>query len=59
MKRKLTRIIRKTGPCYIAYVKEAPGVNTVGKTLARACRNLDEALVLIITTNRELSFKSR
>jgi predicted RNase H-like HicB family nuclease len=59
LKRKLTRVIRKSGPWYIAYVKEVPGVNTQGKTLAEARRNLDEALALIIATNRELAFEGR
>ncbi len=43
MKRKLTRIIQKRGGCYVAYVKEVPGVNTQGKTPAEGRRNLDEA----------------
>jgi predicted RNase H-like HicB family nuclease len=38
-------------------VKEVPGVNTQGKTLAEARRNLDEALALIIAANRNLSLK--
>jgi predicted RNase H-like HicB family nuclease len=59
MKRKLTRIIRKSGRWFIAHVKEAPGVNTQGKTLAEARRNLDESLALINATNRELLFKRR
>jgi predicted RNase H-like HicB family nuclease len=59
MKRKLTRVIQKRGRWYIAWVKEIPGVNTQGKTLAEARRNLNEALALIIATNRELSFKRR
>jgi predicted RNase H-like HicB family nuclease len=59
MKRKLTRIIRKSGRWYIAYVKEVPGANTQGKTLVAAGRNLDEALALITTANSELSLKRR
>jgi predicted RNase H-like HicB family nuclease len=43
MKRKLARIIQKRGGWYIACVKELPGANTKGRTLAEACRNLDEA----------------
>ncbi len=52
MKRKLTRIIRKSGRWYIAYVKEIPGVNAQGRTLAEARRNLDEATALIIAEHR-------
>jgi predicted RNase H-like HicB family nuclease len=59
MKRKLTRVIRKSGFWYIAYLKEVPGVNTLGKTLAEARRNLDEALALIVAANRSLSLKLR
>jgi len=57
MKRKLTRIIQKRGRWYIAYVKELPGANTQGRTLAEARRNLDDAVTLIISANQELSSK--
>jgi predicted RNase H-like HicB family nuclease len=57
MKRKLTRIIQKRGRCYVAYVKEVPGVNIQGRTLAEARRNLDDALALIVTVNRDLKSK--
>jgi predicted RNase H-like HicB family nuclease len=57
MKRKLTRIIQKRGRWYVAYVKEVPGVNTQGRTLAEARRNLDDALGLIVTVNRDLKSK--
>jgi predicted RNase H-like HicB family nuclease len=40
-------------------VKEVPGVNTQGKTLAEVRRNLDEALALIIAASRDLSLKQR
>ena len=48
MKRKLTLVIQKRGRWYIAYVKEVPGANTQGRTLAAARRNLDEAVALVI-----------
>jgi predicted RNase H-like HicB family nuclease len=57
MKRKLTRIIQKRGRWYVAYVKEVPGVNTQGRTLAEARRNLDDALALIVAVNRDLKSK--
>jgi predicted RNase H-like HicB family nuclease len=57
MKRKLTRIIQKRGRWYVAYVKEVPGVNIQGRTLAEARRNLDDALALIVTVNRDLKSK--
>jgi len=54
MERKFTSIIEKRGKWYVATVKEIPGVNTQGRTLAEARRNLREALKLVIETNREL-----
>jgi predicted RNase H-like HicB family nuclease len=55
MIRKFTAVIEKKGPWYIAWVEEIPGVNTQGKTLAEARRNLKEALQLILEENRLLS----
>jgi len=59
MNRKLKRVIQKRGRWYIAFVKEVPGANTQGRTLAEASRNLEEALTLIIAANRSLSVKRR
>jgi hypothetical protein len=28
MKKKITRVVRKSGELYLAYIKEIPGVNT-------------------------------
>jgi predicted RNase H-like HicB family nuclease len=53
MKRKLTRVIQKHGGWYIAYIKEIPGVNTQGRTLAEARSNLQEALALITEVRAE------
>ncbi len=39
----------------MAYVEEIPGVNTQGRTIAEARRNLKEALAMVIEANRELS----
>jgi predicted RNase H-like HicB family nuclease len=55
MIRKFTAVIEKKGPWYIAWVEEIPGVNTQGKTLGEARRNLKEALQLILEENRLLS----
>ena len=41
----------------MAYVKEIPGVNIQGRTLAEAHRNLKEALALIVEINRGLERK--
>jgi predicted RNase H-like HicB family nuclease len=54
MEQKFTAIIEKRGKWYVATVKEVPGVNTQGRTLAEARRNLKEALELVVKTNREL-----
>ena len=59
MKRQFTSIIEKRGRWYVAYIEEFPGVNTQGRTLAEARRNLKEALTLVIETNRELAAKQR
>ena len=55
MEREFTAVIQKRGRWYIAFVEEVPGVNTQGKTLAEARRNLREALRLILEENRRLS----
>jgi predicted RNase H-like HicB family nuclease len=51
--KKITPIIRKSGSWYIAYIKEIPGVNTQGRTLAEARANLKEALALITEVRSE------
>ncbi len=51
-------MIEKKGRWYVAWVEEIPGVNTQGKTLAEARRNLKEALQLILEQNRLLSKSS-
>ena len=53
MKKKVTRITRKSSGWYIAYIKEIPGVNTQGRTLAEARLNLQEALALITEVRTE------
>jgi predicted RNase H-like HicB family nuclease len=50
--KKITPIIRKSGSWYIAYIKEIPGVNTQGRTLAEARSNLREALALTIEVSK-------
>jgi predicted RNase H-like HicB family nuclease len=59
MKHQFTSVIEKRGRWYVAYVEEMPGVNTQGRTLAAARRNLKEALALVIEANRELSARDR
>ena len=55
MTRDFTAVIEKKGRWYVAWVEEIPGVNTQGKTLAEARRNLKEALQMILEQNRLLS----
>ncbi len=50
MEREFTAVIEKKGRWYVAYVEEIPGVNTQGRTLAEARRNLCEAIELIVGT---------
>jgi len=59
MKREFTSVIEKRGKWFVAYVEEIPGVNTQGKTLAEARRNLKDALKLILETNRDLLARDR
>lgn len=40
---------------WIAYIEELPGVNTQGATLDEARENLQEALALVVETNRALA----
>jgi predicted RNase H-like HicB family nuclease len=59
MKHEFTSVIEKRGRWYVAYIEEIPGMNTQGRTLADARRNLREALTLVIEANRELAAKQR
>jgi predicted RNase H-like HicB family nuclease len=63
MKHEFTSVIEKRGRWYVAYIEEIPGVNTQGRTLAEARRNLREALTLVIDANidanRDLAAKQR
>ena len=56
--RKVTAVYKKSGKWYSGWVEEIPCVNTQGKTLAETKKNLKEALLLILETNRLLSRKS-
>ena len=52
MQRIFTAVFEKHAKWYVGYVEEIPGVNTQGRTLAEARKNLREALGLILETNR-------
>jgi predicted RNase H-like HicB family nuclease len=59
MKHQFTSVIEKRGKWYVAYIEEIPGVNTQGRTLSEARRNLKGALALVIEANRDLSARVR
>ena len=59
MEREFTAVIEKRGQWYVAYVEEIPGVNTQGRTLAEAGRNLREALRLILEANRRQQLRTQ
>jgi predicted RNase H-like HicB family nuclease len=43
---------------YVAFVEELPGANTQGETLEEARSNLEEAVAMVLSANRELSQQS-
>jgi predicted RNase H-like HicB family nuclease len=59
MERQFTAVFEKRGRWYVGYVEEVPGVNTQGRTLAEARRNLREALRLTLESNRQLAAGAR
>jgi predicted RNase H-like HicB family nuclease len=54
-----TAVYQKRRNWYVGWVEEVPGVNTQGKTLAEAKRNLKEALGLVLETYRDIIEKDR
>ena len=55
MQLKLTKVFQKVPQGYIGFVEELPGANTQGDTLEETRSNLEEAIELILETNRELA----
>ena len=55
---QFTAVYMKRGKWYVAYVEEISGVNTQGRTLAEAKKNLKEALQLVLETNRRLAHRA-
>ena len=51
---QFTAVYLKRGRWYVGYVEEIPGVNTQGRTLIEAKRNLKEALVMVLEANRAI-----
>lgn len=56
---RFTAVYKKRGKRFIAFVEEIPGVNTQGKTLAEAKKNLKEALAMVLQADRGLAHRSR
>ncbi len=54
MNLKLTKIFQKVPEGYIGFVEELPGANTQGETLEETKVNLEEAIELVMETNRQL-----
>ncbi|MEQ1793842.1 MAG: type II toxin-antitoxin system HicB family antitoxin [Nitrospira sp.] len=54
MKEQLTAVFQEVPEGYIAFVEELPGANTQGETLEEARTNLQEAVQLVLETNRAL-----
>jgi len=54
---QFSAVYMKRGKWYIGYVEEIPGVNTQGRTLAETKRNLKEALVLVLESNRAIAHR--
>ncbi len=52
---QVTAVFEQRGKWIVAYVEEIPGVNTQGRTMDEARRNLREALEMVLEANRELA----
>lgn len=52
---ELTAVFQQVPEGFIAFVEELPGANAQGATLDEARSNLQEAVTLVLETNRALS----
>ena len=55
---ELTAVFQKVPEGYIAFVEELPGANSQAATLDEARKNLEEAVALVLETNRTLAEES-
>jgi predicted RNase H-like HicB family nuclease len=55
---KLTAVYMKVPEGCIGFVEELPGANTQGETLEDVRANLEEAVIMVLDANRELSEQS-
>ena len=58
MKEQFTGVFQQVPEGYIAVVEELPGANTQGDTLDDARSNLQEAVQLVLESNRALAEES-
>jgi predicted RNase H-like HicB family nuclease len=52
---QLTAVFMRVPEGYAAFVEELPGANTQAETLEQARENLNEAVALVLETNRAIS----
>ena len=55
---ELTAVYIQVPEGYIAFIEELPGANTQGATLDETRENLQEAVQLVLESNRELAEQS-
>ena len=55
MQLEFTAVFREVPEGYVGFVEELPGANTQGETLEEARVNLQEAVRLVLETNRQLA----
>lgn len=55
MKEQLTAVFQQVAEGYIGFVEELPGANTQGATLEETRANLQEAVQLVLESNRALA----
>ena len=58
MKEQLTAVFQQVPEGYIGFVEELPGANTQGGTLDEARTSLQEAVQLVLESNRALAEES-
>ncbi len=55
----MTAIYQKVNEGFIGFIEELPGANTQGATLEEARENLEEAVQLVLETNKMIAVESR
>jgi len=54
---QFTAVYKKSDRWYLGWIEEIPGVNTQGKTLKETKGNLQDALELVLETNKLINEK--